>query len=1039
MSASFFPRFQLCACSAFALAMATAMPAAAQETSADATADQAGQPAPADQVVSNDDQETSTAQQDADADQGGEIVVTGSRIPRRNIDTGQPTLVLDSNTIEQRGYSNVGDALNDLPSFGVPGSSRVGGQAGAFGSGQNFLNFFGLGDQRTLTVVNGRRFVSSNTSSIFGPTGAGSQVDFNVIPTIIVDRVETIAVGGAPIYGSDAIAGTINVITKRDYHGITLDAQYGISEDGDGRDFRVRGLAGYNFAGGRGNITVAGEYNQEAGLTNFARPGKRLNSFFTTPLDDSPFDNVYIGDRRLPSLSAFGVPLVTDFIPLSPAQAGDFGFQPSVTDAQGRPLAFDVSGNLVPIDFGQQTGNLLNFNGGNGFVLPGNLLSPVRRYLATALADFQLTSNLRLFAEGWYANSRGEQLRDQPVYNTALFGNAGDPDGNLIISIDNPFLKPAARDTIIAALASNPDSDSQDTFLLGRANTDLTSGAGASTVELYRFVGGLDGTFQALGKEMNFEVVGNYGRSTTQGRERVLVQQNFENALNAVLDPSGNIVCAPGYQNAPIETLSSTCAPINPFGQQISQAARDYVTTIANPRAVNEQWVVTASVSGELFDIWGGGVGYALGYEHRDEKARFDPGTFYYGIPDPNDPTGDRAQFGRSVPIDPVSGGFNTDEFFGELRLPIIGPSQDIPFVNAFELHGAARYIDNSLAGSDWTYTGDARWEFVPGFAARVNYTRSVRAPAVTELFNPSSQIFTTADDPCDARFINSGPNPATRQANCAAAGVPANFQSNIVDFTARGTLSGNPDLHNEKAKALTFGVIVAPRFLPGFNATVDWIDIRLTGAIESLDADQVLQGCYDSPTFPSPLCSNFTRDANSQITFIETGFANAASRKFRGLVAQVGYQHDTPFLGGGSSINLSANYQYTDKLVVRVGEGDRTTLRNSIGYSPHKATVNLAYDNGPFNWSWQWLYYGKTKIDPDSPDSTYEFPRVPAVSFFNTTIGFDVNDHFTWRLIVNNVFDKGPPFPVPAAGGTVTYFDAFFGRSFKIGANVRF
>src|SRR3546814_2990618 len=109
---------------------------------------------------------------------------------------------------------------------------------------------------------------------------------------------------------------------------------------------------------------------------------------------------------------------------------------------------------------------------------------------------------------------------DLPVYNTALFGGAGDPDGNLILSIDNPFLKPAARDTIIAALASNPDSDSQDTFLLGRANTDLTSGAGASTVEFYRFVGGLDGTFQALGKAMKFEVVGNYGRSTTQGRER---------------------------------------------------------------------------------------------------------------------------------------------------------------------------------------------------------------------------------------------------------------------------------------------------------------------------------------------------------------------------------------------------------------------------------------------------------------------------------------------------------------------------------------
>lgn len=984
-----------------------------------------------------------TAAQDTPAadtpagDQSGEIVVTGSRIPRPNLDTGQPTQVLTSDLVEQRGYTNVADALNDLPSFGVPGASRAGGQAGAFGSGQNFVNFFGLGDQRTLTVVNGRRFVSSNTASIFGPTGAGSQVDFNVIPTLLLDRVETIAVGGAPIYGSDAIAGTVNVITKRNYDGVQLDAQYGLAERGDASEFRIRGLIGKNFAGGRGNITIAGEYSEEQGLTNASRSNRRINSFFTTPLDpNAPYDNGYIGDRRIPSLSEFGVPLVTDFIPLSPGQATDFGFQPSVTDAAGNPLTFDATGNLVPINFGQQTGNLINFNGGNGFVLPGNLLTPVRRYLATALAEYEISDGIRLFGEAWYANSRGEQLRDQPVYNTALFDSAGAPDGNLILSVNNPYLTPAARQTIINALATNPASDGPGTFYLGRANTDLISGAGASTVELYRFVGGVDGSFQALGREMRFELVGNYGRSTTQGNERVLVQQNFENALNAVRDASGNIVCAPGAVNANIATISSTCAPINPFGQQISAAARDYVTAIADPRAVNEQWVVTASVSGTLFDLPGGGAGFVLGYEHRNESASFDPGAFYAGELQPD---GTRTQFGRSVPIDSVAGSFNTDEFFTELRLPILGPDQDIPFINSFELHGAARYIDNSLAGGDWTYTGDARWELVPGLAFRANYTRSVRAPAVTELFNPTSQIFTTADDPCDARFINNGPNPATRAANCAAAGIPAGFQSNIVDFTSRGSLSGNPGLENETAKSVTVGAILAPRFLPGFTATVDWVDIRLSGAIESLDATQVLEGCYDGADYPGALCGNITRDAGGQVTFVETGYANAASRKLRALVAEVGYRTPLAFLGNNSAIDVRANYQYLDELVVRVGEGDRSTLRNSIGYSPHKATVNAAYSNDAFSWSWQWQYFGKTKNDPDAPDTTYQYPNVGSASFFNTTMAFKIDDRFSLRFIVNNVFDAGAPFPVPANGGTVTYFDGFLGRSFRVGTNIRF
>jgi outer membrane receptor protein involved in Fe transport len=992
-------------------------------------------------TVDPQDVETAPSDDAETPEDAGEVVVTGSRIPRPNLESGQPTLVLDSQIIEQRGYNNIADALQDLPSFGVPGSSRAGAQAGAFGSGQNFVNFFGLGDQRTLVIANGRRFVSSNTASIFGPTGAGSQVDLNVFPTLLIDRVETIAVGGAPIYGSDAIAGTVNIITKRKFEGVQLDAQYGITERGDAREYRVRGLAGYNFGDGRGNITIAGEYNKQAGLDFSQRPNARLNSFFTAPADpDSPFANILIRDRRIPSLSEFGVPTVTDIFPLGPGQNGLLGlpddFQGSVTDAAGRPLTFDASGNLIPLDFGTGTGSLIDFEGGNGFVLPGNLLTPVRRYIGTALLEYELTDELRLIGEAWYANSRGNQLRDQPVYNTALFDAAGTPDGNLILSVDNPFLSPAARQTIVNSLATNPAADAPDTFYLGRANTDLISGAGASTVELYRFVGGLESEFEGFGRQLRASIIGNYGKSATKGRERVLVQQNFENAVNAVRDAGGNIVCAPGAVNSPVQTVSGTCAPLNPFGRQVSQAARDYVTASADPRAENEQWLVTASLSGNIFDIWGGPVGFALGYEHRDEKAAFDPGFFYGGQLEAD---GTRTQFGRSAVIDPVAGGFNTDEVFGELQVPLIGPSQNIPLVNSVELRGAARYIENSLAGGDWTYTGDVRWELFEGLALRGNYTRSVRAPAVTELFNPASQIFTTAEDPCDLRFITGGPNPANRAANCAADGLPANFRSNIVEFTARGSLSGNQNLQNETADARTIGLILRPRFLPGFSATVDWVDIELKNAIETLDADQTLEGCYDSPDFPTALCSQFDRDGAGQITFVRTGYANAASRDFQGLIAQVAYQRSTPVLGADSSVNIVANYQYTDKLEVRVGAGDLTTLRNSIGYSPHKGTVNASYRNNGVGLSLQWLYYGKTKNDPDQPDTAYEFPEVEAVSYFNGSLSFDVGKQYSLRFIVDNILDKGAPFPVPANGGTVSYIDGFIGRTFRAGATVRF
>src|SRR5205085_1959210 len=181
------------------------------------------------------------------------------------------------------------------------------GQAGSFGSGQSFVNFLGLGSQRTLTLINGRRFVGSNTASIFGPTESGSQVDLNTVNTKLVDRIETIAIGGAPIYGSDAIAGTVNVILKRNYEGIDLDAQYGISEQGDAPNWRFRALAGTNFADGRGNVVVSGEYNESRGIVYNDRKVTRQGRFYGDCPAGSSFGACLYNDRRIPSISESGI------------------------------------------------------------------------------------------------------------------------------------------------------------------------------------------------------------------------------------------------------------------------------------------------------------------------------------------------------------------------------------------------------------------------------------------------------------------------------------------------------------------------------------------------------------------------------------------------------------------------------------------------------------------------------------------------------------------------------------------------------------
>ncbi|WP_132392777.1 TonB-dependent receptor [Novosphingobium sp. PhB165] len=952
-----------------------------------------------------------------EASAGEAIVVTGSRIQRRSVDTLEPTIIVGSDLFENRGFTNAGDALRTIPAFGPPAGSGVGTQAGSFGSGQTFIDFFGLGSQRTLTLVNSRRFVSSNTTSIFGPVAAGSQVDFNTIPTLAIDRLETVAVGGAPIYGSDAIAGTVNILLKQKYQGVKLDAQTGIADEGDAASYRLGILAGTSFGGGRGNIVGSFEWNKQEGLLYSDRARTAAGLSYAAPNGASQYSQVLIKDRRIPALSQYGAPTSIDSAP---------GFGGEILDASGNALVFDAKGNLTPLDFGDQHPGI-NSSGGNGLSLVPltNLLSPTERYLGYIHGDYEVTDHIKVFAEFNYARSKGTELRAQPVYNTWLFDDAGTPDGNLIIPLSNPFLSPAARATIASQLPAG-----QDYFYLGRANTDITAGVGSTTVELYRITGGLEGDFSIGAHNFKWEVVGNYGRSHTNGSSRELVQQNFENALAGCTGAS-----------SPLATISSTCVPFNPFGNQNGPEVADYITTVAHPTATNEEWVVTADVTGDLFNTWAGGVDFALGYEHRNEKARFDPGEFFYGIPDPTDPTADRGQYGRSIPIDPVRGSYNTDEVFGELNVPLISPEMGLSFLRSAELHTAGRYVNNSLAGSDFTWTAGGKINFIEDFGIRGNFTRSIRAPAITELFNPSSAIFTTAEDPCDSRFITTGPNPANRAANCAAAGLPANFTSNIVDFTSRGSLSGNTDLENEKANSWTVGLIVTPKALPGFSLSVDWVNVSLKNAIVSLDADQTMAACYDATSFPSPVCSQIDRGADGQVDFIRTGYINAASYKYRGLLADLTYIIQTPFLGADSSILLKGGYQYNSKLEQRVGVGDLDVISGGVGYPKHKGTASIAYKNGGFGAFTQIQYIGKSQVDPNAAPNTYEYPTRKAVAYVSGSLSYDINDSYTLRFMVDNIFDTNAPYPAPAGtdNSVVTYWDGILGRYFKVGVSAKF
>src|SRR5580698_4620681 len=237
-----------------------------------------------------------------------EVVVTGSRIARPEFDNLEPTTAIDSKTFDQRGYLDVGQALNELPAFGVSPSSAANTQSG-FGVAQSFVDLYGLGSQRTLTLVNGRRFVSESTASLDNSNantnngGNGTQVDLNVIPTKLIDHIEVVSVGGAPIYGADAIAGVVNIILKKDYQGLDVDAQVGASGQGDAWNYRTRILGGQNLFDGRANITAVAEFTKTDGLVGSQRPVYAQDLGFLAPATPGKYTSVLTAAESVPAVN----------------------------------------------------------------------------------------------------------------------------------------------------------------------------------------------------------------------------------------------------------------------------------------------------------------------------------------------------------------------------------------------------------------------------------------------------------------------------------------------------------------------------------------------------------------------------------------------------------------------------------------------------------------------------------------------------------------------------------------------------------------
>jgi outer membrane receptor protein involved in Fe transport len=968
-----------------------------------------------------------------------EIVVTGSRIRRDGFESLQPELIFDSSTIENRNAIDLATVLNEQSGF-VPSFAPTK-QASPSEIGQNYINYLGLGIQRTLTLVNGLRF-PAGVSATSG--GGGLSVDLNTIPESLVERVEVIAIGGAPAYGSDAVAGTVNIILKEDFEGLEISGGIGGStEFGDFGRRTVAAIWGTGFDRGNGNLALSAQYTDAESLAFDDRPATSSYRGFQAPMDpNSPYslqlyeDLIVAVDNTAPYPLYFGNQFFFNVF-------GN-GIALDITDPNSPMSQFDTSGNLIPFVPGGGTGSPFLQMGGDGLNLAEHLTlyHEVQRTNSNLFLDYDLRPTTRLIGEIWLSRTKAAQPVNQAWFNSPGFGGLPtDGYGNvnsgpIPVLIDNPFLPVDTRQAILAAINVVHDLDGNgiadptiDTnadgiadavgFWRGGSLASIIGDNGMRTRrDLTRFVAGLDGELSAGGRAFYWDAFLTYGEVRARSTYLVVDQPRFEQAVQVSSDISGNPVCVnPG----------NGCVALNVIGMPSAEAI-EFVSESVTDKVVNTQQVFSANISGDLWKLPAGVLSAASGIAYRKESSEFDLNALAR--------SGDaRTNLGFN---DPVDGEFSSRELYVETLLPLLGGNLETPLVEILEFEGAFRYVDNSVAGSDTTWTAGLRYQPIADLEFRGNITESIRAPSITELFTPESTIGIFAADPCDARFVASGNFPATRSANCSADGIGQPFNSIIASAAILGTTSGNPELESEIANSFTYGVIIRPRWLDGLTVSVDWFDIEIDNAIEDLSATAIMNACYDSPAFPAePACRLFTRDAQGQVDTIRTGFVNATLLEFQGVQSAISFSQEFDRLG---MITWRLNHLYTDRYRRTIGSGNPVRLDGRIGRSRHRITTSLTWAKNRWSWFTQFRWLDEAVFDNSDDEFTRDVSGVGDWFIVDTSVSYSWDDRFEVQLNVDNVFNEGPPKPcVTDYGCQQAYFPGVLGRYAMISARARF
>ncbi|WP_162806680.1 TonB-dependent receptor domain-containing protein [Sphingosinicella terrae] len=998
-------RLRGAAAAASLLALATAAPALAQEEPAAA--------APAGEEI--------------EAEASEPIVVTGSRI-RGGFQEQTPTTVISAEQIDNLGQISVSEVLSSIPqNLAAQSDTNTGPSVGSRASsniGASYANLRGLNPffgTRTLTLVDSRRFV---------PTSDSGAVDLNLIPSTLIARVETVTGGASAAYGSDAVAGVVNIILDRRFTGFRAQLDYGQTFRGEGSTRHAAAAFGTGFAGGRGHVVISGEYQDASGVGPCAEVRDWCAEGWDVYTNAGIRVNGVPSGYNVPGSPTYGQP---NYI-LGPGSRHAYNSATgairnvATTPASLRNMQFTADGRaLVPFDPGLyvQNSQIGPRQGGDGesTFAESRLRTPVERFALYGHLGYELTESLNATLEASFG------AREASAIGVSL-----GPASTYVFRPDNVFLPEEVR----AALVGSPG------FTLGKDLDNDFTNVNRARVETFRAVAGLDGEL-GIGN-WTWDAYYQYGRNTRhQSLSHSRVNTFFAFAADAVADPvTGNPVCRAVLLGNPD---AEGCVPINLFGTgNLTPEGIAYAWREAIEDFEYDQHVVAASVQGDLFSgIGAGPVGFAAGLEYRADSGDVTHGDVPY-----------YEQFGLSLGLD-YSGEISVFETFGELNVPLL---RDVPGARLLELNGAVRYTrtrstdgatDDSRTVSAWSWKAGAVYEPVDWLRLRGTRSRDIRAAGFRELFQ-----LQLASEPGSAQGRVNNP-----------------FNGNATDSTPiRG--GGNFGLAPEKADTTTFGIVLRP-LGSRLSLSADWFEIRIDDAVTTPSGQQIADSCFNLGAFCDRITFNPAVPGNGDITFIDSRQLNLGSFTSRGIDLELDYtvplRELVPAWDGRVNLRVVGTHLYD--LLIQGAPG--ASVIDFAGQSGPNAPLGdfnstpkwmfnstLTLEVGRFTGVVQARYVGsgalsRTLIGPDDPDydptliNSINHNRVPSRTYFTLALTYRLpvgssEDQFEIFGLVENLFDTDPPIAPGTTGSVVqssyptnpALFDTL-GARFRTGVRARF